>query len=59
MFRPVAGDPVERFDVRLKQQTGPRSRWLQVDVRDEAAARTNALSSAGDQWEILEVRRTR
>lgn len=46
-----------RFDVRLKQHAGPRSRWLQVEGYDEAAARTNALSSAGQDWEILEVRR--
>jgi len=54
---PRSDPSVGRFDVRVKQHAGPRSRWLQVDGNDEAAARTNALSSAGQGWEILEIRR--
>jgi Tfp pilus assembly protein PilZ len=45
------------FDVRVKQSAGPRSRWLRVDGSDEAAACALALSKAGADWEILEVRR--
>lgn len=44
---PIVELAATRFDVRLKQHSGPRSRWLQVDGDDEAAARADALSAAG------------
>lgn len=56
---PAAAAPTATscFEVRIKQNSGPRSRWLQVVGGDETAACTSALARAGRDWEILEVRR--
>ena len=47
----------EGFEVRMKQRGGPRSRCMRVAANDEADAREAGLASAGEGWEVLEVRR--
>ncbi len=48
--------PKRRFRVRLGQSGGKRSRLVDVDSADEAAARRAALALAGPGWEATEVR---
>jgi hypothetical protein len=48
--------PKRRFRVRLGQNGGRRSRLVDVDSHDEAAARRAALALAGPGWEATEVR---
>lgn len=56
--RGTTGDaPAPCFEVRVKQRSGPRSRWVRATGVDDAAAATSALAQVGDDWEILEIRR--
>ena len=48
--------PKRRFRVRLGQSGGQRSRLVDVNSVDEAAARRAALALAGPGWEATEVR---
>jgi hypothetical protein len=46
-----------RFRVRVSARSGARSRTLQVEADDEAAARREVSEDLGDDWKILEVTR--
>ena len=48
--------PKRRFRVRLGQRGGQRSRLVDVDSNDEAAARRAAVALVGPGWEATEVR---
>lgn len=54
-----APEPVFRFDVRLAETGGPRSRRVVVEVEDETAAGKEARRIAGEGWTVLEIRRRR
>ena len=54
----TSGDaPALCFEVRVKQRSGPRSRWVRAAGASDADAATAALAQVGDDWEILEIRR--
>jgi len=61
---PVASEPLPppaapRFRVRLKRTGTTRSRWVAVSGASLDEARGQALSSAGEGWEVLELQRAR
>ena len=49
--------PAVRFRVRVSARHGARSRTLQVEAADEAAARREVSEELGDDWKILEISR--
>ncbi len=49
--------PAARFRIRVKQDTGPRSRLLTLSGASEAEVRDRALAQSGHGWTILEVER--
>ena len=55
---PSADDgPEEGFRVRVRRETGSRSRSIVVQAASNETARERALESAGPGWIILEVER--
>lgn len=44
-----------RFRLRLRERGSPRSRILDVEAEDEAAARAQAASQLANGWEIVEI----
>jgi hypothetical protein len=44
-----------RFRLRLRQAGSPRSRMLQIEAEDEAAARAKAMQTLAGGWEIVEI----
>jgi hypothetical protein len=50
-----AAEPELRFRVRVQQTSGPRSRTLVLAARDATDACARAVSSLGDDWNVLEV----
>ncbi len=49
--------PASRYRVRVQQQGGPRSRWLELAAASEADARRQALAEVGAGWDVLEILR--
>jgi hypothetical protein len=47
--------PLPCFRLRLRQSGSPRSRTLQVEAEDEAAARAKAAQGLEGGWEIVEI----
>jgi hypothetical protein len=45
------------FRLRLRQTGSPRSRTLQIEAADEAAARAKAANELASGWEIVEIQR--
>ena len=47
--------PLPCFQLRLRQTGSPRSRTLQIEAEDEAAARAKAAAELASGWEIVEI----
>jgi hypothetical protein len=53
----AAGPDIPRYQLRLKQEGGPRSRVLQIHSESEDEARQRALDQMGPGWAVLEIKR--
>ncbi len=52
---PPSATPLPCFRLRLRERGSPRSRTLQVEAVDEAAARAVAAGELAGGWEIVEI----
>ena len=55
--RSAASLKAERYRVRVKQDSGPRTRSILVFAQDDDEAREFALEETGAGWQILEINR--
>ncbi|MBW2725123.1 MAG: hypothetical protein JRE71_12100, partial [Deltaproteobacteria bacterium] len=53
--KPVGDPETSRYRVRVKQDSGPRTRSIMVFAGDEDEARDFARAETGGGWQILEV----
>ncbi len=51
----LAGEKTQRFRVRVKQISGPRTRRIEVEGDDRSSAEKNALGELGEGWKVLDV----
>jgi hypothetical protein len=46
-------ESMNRFRVRVKQISGPRTRTIEVEGEDQPAADQKALEELGEGWKVL------
>lgn len=48
-------EPAQRFRLRVKQISGPRTRTIEVEGADQPDAEQKALEELGEGWKVLDV----
>lgn len=47
-------ESTQRFRVRMKQVSGPRTRMIEVEGEDQPGAEAKALEELGEGWKVLD-----